>query len=129
MRMTNRTPVLLIVVLALIALSAPTAAVAQSAGDEQYVDPFQNEQGQAGGDQGNSGAGGGQDGSGGGDTSAPAPATTPAPAEVPEGSAEGAVTQNPATGPTLPRTGLGVVAQVVAGGFLLLSGVTLRRRW
>jgi hypothetical protein len=127
MRMTKRTlPVLLMLALAVPVVSAPATAVAQSAGDEQYVDPFQNEQGQAGGGQG--GSGGGQGGSGGGDTSAPAPAPAPAPTEIPDGTVEGTVTQTQDAGPTLPRTGFGLAGRVLGGGLLLLGGLTLRRR-
>jgi hypothetical protein len=100
-----------------LALIAPGAALAQSAGDDQYRDPFgEDEQPQQ--DPGSSGdTGGGDTGS-----STPAPAPAPAPAETPTG-AEPTAT----TAAELPRTGLG--AGLLAGlGFLLVAaGAALRR--
>lgn len=129
MRMTDRRlRALLILALALPVLAAPSAAIAQSAGDEQYVDPFQNEPSQSGGGNGNAG-GGGQGGAGGGEPAAPAPAPTPtAPTEVPEGTVQGTVTQTGEAGPTLPRTGLALGGPALAGLLLLIGGLTLRRR-
>lgn len=120
--------------LALLVLCAafPAQALGQSAGDEQYTDPFQGEE--------NSGGGGGQSGNssqgqGGGDTGeTPAPApddgsgtVTPDSTVTPEtGTATGTTgsSEDPAG---LPRTGLplGVLAALGAG--LLLSGLALRR--
>jgi hypothetical protein len=106
----------LLVVAALLAV--PGAALAQSAGDEQYVDPFQ----------------------GGEEQPAPAPQEVPAtpaapaepaPAAPSSGAAQGGqVTAEPSqTGaPTLPRTGMPAVLVLSAGYALLLAGVALRRR-
>jgi hypothetical protein len=129
---------------AVLALTAPAAAMAQSgAGDNQYADPF-----------GNSGSGNpGQtkpptthhatpvrhpstSGSG----SAPAPTTTPAPAPVTTtapvtpGAAPAAAASSSSTGSagsasssaTLPRTGFDAGWEAAAGGVLLLAGLTLR---
>ncbi|HYM57179.1 MAG TPA: hypothetical protein VES79_04385 [Solirubrobacteraceae bacterium] len=86
----------------------PAAAVAQSAGDEQYEDPFAGEQ--------------------------PAPTSTPAPApSLGSGTAQPApptAAPAPAAAPTsarLPRTGADPPLAVVAGVFLLASGAGLRR--
>jgi LPXTG-motif cell wall-anchored protein len=85
----------------------PASAVAQSAGDEQYEDPFAGEQ--------------------------PAPASTPAPAPAPSlgsGTVQPAP-PTPAAAPTsaqLPRTGADLPLAVLAGAFLLASGAGLRLR-
>ena len=86
----------------LCALAAPAAALAQGAGDEQYEDPFGDEQSQ-------------QD---------PAPTATPAPAQPAPGPAQPA----PAPSSELPRTGLGAGWVALAGAILLASGLALRRR-
>jgi hypothetical protein len=125
-------------------LGLPAAALAQSAGDEQYVDPF----------QGGGGGGGGQE-----QPAEPDPAPEPVPAEpvpaepvpaepvpaepapapsVPAeggngesaGAAAGTVTTQPAqtTGATLPRTGMPALALLAAGFGLLCAGSVVRRR-
>ena len=99
-------------------LALPGSALAQSAGDEQYADPFgqvdepkggQGEQGQAP------------------DQSAPAPA---APAQTATPTTEQAIASQD-TGPTLPRTGPGLPAWYLAinGAVLLLAGTALHRRF
>jgi hypothetical protein len=103
----------LLIVAALLAL--PAAALAQSAGDEQYVDPFQ----------------GGQEQPAQPPQEAPAAPSEPAPAEPAPAtpSTQGEVTTAPAQteAPTLPRTGLPVVLILSAGYALMLAGVALRR--
>jgi hypothetical protein len=109
----------LAVLLAVVALLAvPAAALAQSAGDEQYVDPFQ------GGEQQPSEA----------PQEAPAAPTEPAPAEPAPAapatpSAQGEVAPAPAQteAPTLPQTGFPALLILSAGYALLLTGVALRR--
>jgi LPXTG-motif cell wall-anchored protein len=105
---------LLATVLALFVLAAP-AAWAQSAGDEQYQDPFS---GQNGGSS-----------SGGGSSSAPqpaAPASTPAPAAP---AAAAPATPSAATQqPQLPRTGAETLLTALAGVGLVMAGVGLRLR-
>jgi LPXTG-motif cell wall-anchored protein len=98
------------VLIAALALAAPGTALAQSAGDEQYQDPF------AGDDQGSPTA-----------TATPQPATaqaapsaTPAPAQAPVATAA-------QTG-QLPRTGNDPITPAVAGFWLLLGGVALRAK-
>ncbi len=105
---------------ALALLALPAAALAQSAGDEQYSDPFGKVE------DGNDNGGGG----GGNATEAPAPDTStpaaPAPAETSVESTGTAATD--ATGAQLPRTGFPVLLLAGAGALLALSGAALRRR-
>lgn len=102
---------------AALALSLPGAALAQSAGDDQYRDPFGEEgqpQDQGGDDTGRTAP----DASG---QSAPAPAPTPAPA--PSTAAEPTAT----VAGELPRTGLGAGLVAALGVVLLGAGIGLRR--
>jgi len=107
------------VLIAALALAAPGTALAQSAGDEQYQDPF------AGDDQSQS-----DDSQGGGSESAQA-TPTPAPAAP---SQESAPTAAPAPAPAvaasqqLPRTGNDPITPAIAGFWLLLGGVALRAK-
>jgi outer membrane biosynthesis protein TonB len=102
-------------------LAAPAPALAQSAGDEQYEDPFAGEnQSQP--------------------EPTPTPTPTPAPAEpepatsapAPESTAEPtapAPAAAPASQPQqLPRTGLEAVPILAAGAVMLAGGVALRVR-
>jgi hypothetical protein len=98
-------------------LVLPAAALAQSAGDEQYADPFgQVEDPNGGQDQQGQSP----------DQSAPAPAT-PAQASPTTGADQSVASQETA-GPTLPRTGLPAAALAAGGALLLGAGTTLRRR-
>jgi LPXTG-motif cell wall-anchored protein len=101
----------------LCALAAPSAALAQGAGDEQYEDPFGDEQSQ----------------------SEPTPTATPAPAQPAPSQSAPAPTAAPsaAQAPTqaapaasqeLPRTGVDAGWIALAGGVLLAAGIALRRR-
>jgi hypothetical protein len=104
-----------VVLLGLVTVAAP-AAWAQSAGDEQYQDPFAG--------QGSGSSGGGSSGGGSSSSSAPAaaaPASTPAPAAVASAAA-------PATRPQLPRTGGDAWLPALAGLALVLAGMGLRLR-
>jgi hypothetical protein len=108
-----RTP-LLATVTAVAVLALPAAAVAQSAGNDQYQDPLATghhktqHSSQQGGSSGTSG-----------NTSTTAPQTT--------------TTTDPTTHPSvtsgkqLPRTGFDVILPVEVGLLLVLSGVTLQR--
>ena len=102
---------LVALLLAVSLLALPTAAMAQSAGDEQYSDPF----GQT------------DEPSGSQDNPAPEPEPAPAPA-TPAAPAEQAVTSQDAAAPTLPATGLPAFLLASAGAMLLASGAALRRR-
>ena len=111
----------LLAALLALALMAPAAALGQSAGDEQYVDPFQQE---------NSDQGGGGSNGNGSEGQAPEPAP---PAEVPTD--QGVVDPPPTAAPeslangseTLPRTGLAVASLILSGLALLGGGAALRR--
>jgi LPXTG-motif cell wall-anchored protein len=105
-------------ILALALLAVPATALAQSAGDEQYVDPFEGE--------GN-----------GGQVEQQAPEQEPQPAPAPEQPSEPVPSsdgqESPAqaaqeTSPTLPRTGAPVVLFAAAGYALLLAGIAIRRK-
>lgn len=92
-------------------LAAPAAALGQSAGDEQYADPFGdvNEPTQEEGASNGS----------------PEPAADPtAPATGPA-TAAGA---DPGTGNSLPNTGFPAALSALLGALLLGTGVSMRRR-
>jgi hypothetical protein len=104
----------LALILALFLLAVPSAAFAQSAGDEQYADPF-GQTDQPSGSQGKQG----------GDTQEPAaPAQEAAPAAPAQ---EQAVASQDTAAPTLPRSGLPAHLLAGAGALLLAAGLTLRR--
>jgi hypothetical protein len=109
----------LVALLAALALLAPASAFAQSAGDEQYQDPFGSDD-----QQQSSSSSGGDSSSGSAGTTAQA-APTPAPTAAPV-----ATTAQQSTTATqqLPRTGGDPITPAVAGFWLLLGGVTLRVR-
>jgi hypothetical protein len=115
---------MLAVVLAL-ALALPGAALAQSAGDEQYVDPFQDSQGQQ---QEQATPPSQESGSQGGDGTVEAPAETQVVPEAPPTASSTTGAPAVAGSETLPVTGLPAAALAVAGAFLVAAGATLRRR-
>jgi LPXTG-motif cell wall-anchored protein len=98
-----------------VALAFPAAALAQGAGDEQYQDPFGDEQSQQEPTQ----------------TATPAPPTQ-APAQPSQAAPAPTVAPAPAPAPTsgrqLPYTGGEAGWLALAGAVLLASGVALRRR-
>jgi LPXTG-motif cell wall-anchored protein len=115
--------------LAAAALALPAAAGAQSAGDDQYQDPFAPGSGQT--DGGGNGSDGSSD-SGGGDAPSAQPVpepTTPEPA-APEPAAPAATAPvaPAANAQELPRTGADERLVALAGSVLLISGLALRRR-
>jgi hypothetical protein len=115
MRMTRKA-LMLVLALALAApvLAVPATALAQSAGDDQYVDPFESQPD----DQNNNGSGdqGGQS-----QTTTPDTGTAPAQSTAPTAT-------EAQSGDTLPRTGLPLVGLGLSGAFLLSGGFALRRR-
>jgi LPXTG-motif cell wall-anchored protein len=98
----------LILVAALAVTGAP--AWAQSAGDEQYDDPFAGQE-----DQGSS--------------AQPAPTPAPsAPAAAPAAAAPAAAPAATASAAQLPRTGTDTLLTALAGLGLVMAGVGLRLR-
>jgi LPXTG-motif cell wall-anchored protein len=95
------------------ALAAPSAALAQGAGDEQYQDPFGDEQSEPT------------------PTATPAPAqsapSAPAPTATPSASTAQAPTQAAPAPAQLPRTGVDAGWVALAGAVLLAAGLALRR--
>jgi hypothetical protein len=118
-----------------LAVLVPGESLAQSAGDDQYVDPFQNEPQQGGsGGGGSVGGGGGSQGTQtGGDTGTETGETggttesTPPPSDE-GGGFDASASGSSATGSdVLPRTGLPVVLTALLGALLLSVGAALRR--
>jgi LPXTG-motif cell wall-anchored protein len=109
------TRLLLCIAALLCGLAAPSAALAQGAGDEQYQDPFGDEQSEPAPTP----------------TATPAPAqsapSAPAPTAAPSASAAQAPTQA-APAEQLPRTGTDAGWPALAGAVLLAAGLVLRRR-
>ena len=107
---------LLCIAALLCALAAPSAALAQGAGDEQYQDPFGDEQSQPEPTA----------------TATPAPAqAAPAPTATPSTAQQAPSQPAPAPAPAgqqLPRTGADAAWLALAGAVLLAAGIALRRR-
>jgi LPXTG-motif cell wall-anchored protein len=106
-------------------LAAPATALGQSAGDEQYEDPFagENQPEQPSPDTPVDDGGGAQP--------APAPAEpAPAPAPATAGQEPAATESGPATASQeqLPNTGADAEAVLLVGTILLAGGVALRLR-
>ena len=103
----------------------PAAAAAQSAGDDQYVDPFAGQDAGGGG-----GSSGGQSGS---SPSSSAPSSSAPSSSAPSSSATApAASSAPATtapvSTQLPYTGTATALRALLGAVLLLAGVALRLR-
>jgi hypothetical protein len=101
-------------ILAVALLAVPASALAQSAGDEQYVDPFQGE--------GNGGQAEQQE-----TQPAPVPEQPSEPAPSVESDAPAAEAAQESA-PALPRTGAPVALLAAAGYALLLAGIAIRRQ-
>ena len=120
MRMTNR----LICLLAALALAVPAAvlpatAFGQSAGDEQYVDPFQDDTPQ---NNSSNDSGSQSDDTSSGQQTSQTTTTT--------GDTAGTSAQDPAAASgTLPRTGEDLWPVALIGVLLLGGGLALRRAW
>jgi hypothetical protein len=104
-----------------LALAMPAGALAQSAGDNQYQDPFSGKTPTGGGNSGGGGGGGNTSGGGGGNSSQASP-------QVAQSAPSAATAQaQPAQGQTLPRTGFPAFLPFAYGFVLLLAGAALRR--
>ena len=105
-------------------LALPGSALAQSAGDDQYQDPFPQEQQQPQQQTQQPTAPTGGDSGGG------TPPTAAAPIHQPSGATAAADTQTaapaPGTGKELPRTGFEGLPLVIAGLVMVGAGVLLR---
>jgi LPXTG-motif cell wall-anchored protein len=97
----------------LLSLALPAAATAQGAGDEQYQDPFGDEQSQ-------------QEPAPTPEPAEPAPAAPPAAA--PAQSAPPPAATPAQSGDQLPYTGADAGLLALAGAVLLSAGIALRRR-
>jgi hypothetical protein len=109
------------VLMLLTALALPGAALAQSAGDEQYSDPFgpeeprqQEEQPQAPAQPV--------------EPVEPAPSSAPAPAPAGGSSEDVPAAPAQASDPSLPVTGLPALLMFIVGAGLLAAGAVVRRR-
>jgi hypothetical protein len=106
----------------LVAVALPAAAIAQSAGEDQYTDPLQ------GGGAGSGNGGGGSSGGGGGGGGGGNAPTTQAQSDT----APAADTAKPAqaeddSGGGLPNTGFPIAILLGSGLILLSTGLALRR--
>jgi hypothetical protein len=104
----------------LVLAGAPAVAAAQSAGDDQYVDPFAGQDAGGGG-----GSSGGQSGSS-PSSSAPSSSAPSSSATAPAASPPPATTAPVST--QLPYTGTATALRALLGAVLLLAGVALRLR-
>jgi hypothetical protein len=102
-----------------LALALPSAALAQSAGDNQYQDPFSGQSPSSSQPKAPSGGGGSSQVS-------PQVQSSPSTAAAATPSQSGQSAQA-AQGQTLPRTGFPVFLPLAYGLVLLLSGAALRR--
>jgi LPXTG-motif cell wall-anchored protein len=128
MRMTKRLVLLLATLLiAVPTVVVPAVALGQSAGDDQYVDPFQNNGNGGGNGNGNGGNGNGNSGSQTDNTSA-SQQTSQTPTTTGDTAAASAQSSTSAGG-TLPRTGEDMGGVVLMGVVLLGGGYALRRAW
>ena len=110
-------------------LLCPAGALAQSAGDEQYADPFgEVDDGKDDRDQGG-GGGGGNSGAGGDSGATAGTPEAAAPTGEPLASADTEVAAAGETaGAQLPRTGLPALLLAGAGALLAAAGLALRMR-
>jgi LPXTG-motif cell wall-anchored protein len=106
---------LIAAVAAVALLAAPAGALAQSAGDEQYTDPF-GDVDEPTQDQGTT-------------NESPAPAADPAGQAPAAGSAAGSVAAaDPGSEGALPQTGFPAALSALFGALLVAAGVSIRRR-
>jgi LPXTG-motif cell wall-anchored protein len=117
MRMTKRLVCLLAALLIAVPVVAiPATALGQSAGDDQYVDPFQGN----GNGNGNGNSGSGSQSNNDTSASQQTNQTTTTP---------GNAAQDPSANGTLPRTGEDLGGIALMGVVLIGGGFALRRAW
>jgi LPXTG-motif cell wall-anchored protein len=109
-------PRLIAALLAGALLAAPAAALAQSAGDDQYADPFDQVDEPSQKDGGSNGS--------------PAPTENPTASAPADGAADStqAAAETGSGGGTLPRTGFPAALGALLGVLLLGAGAMVRRR-
>jgi LPXTG-motif cell wall-anchored protein len=97
-------------------LAAPAGALAQSAGDDQYADPFGNADEPSQND--------------GGSNQSSAPAADPTASAPAAGAGDGtqAAAETSSDGGALPRTGFPAALSALLGALLLGAGASVRRR-
>ena len=105
--------------LALLALAAPTPSFAQNAGQDQYQDPLAGGDGGSGGSTGTAPTGTAPTGT--------APTSTPSTGTTTAGTGTDPVTGAQTSNGELPRTGFDVVLTVELGLALLLLGIVSQR--
>ena len=109
-------------------LAFPAGALAQSAGDNQYQDPFSGQtQGSQGGGGGNSGGGGGGGGNAGAGAGTQATQQTAQSSQSNQAQATADGQAQASQGATLPRTGFDAWLPLGYGLVLLLAGAAMRR--
>jgi LPXTG-motif cell wall-anchored protein len=120
MRMTKQLVCLLAALLIAVPVVAlPATALGQSAGDDQYVDPFQDNGNNGNGNDSGSGSQGNNDTSAGQQSN-----------QTTTGDTAGATAQDPASqNGTLPRTGEDLGGIALMGVVLVGGGFALRRAW
>jgi hypothetical protein len=105
-----------LVLLLALGLAVPATVVAQSAGDDQYVDPFEG--------QGNGNGGGGDNGS---QNDGSKNGSTTTAQTAPSDTAGTTAESTDSDSATLPRTGFALLPVALAGMFLFGTGAGLRR--
>jgi hypothetical protein len=123
---------LALTLVAAVAVALPATVLAQSAGDEQYTDPFQGQDNSGGGGGGgnNQSSGSGQTQSGGDVQSGGEldSGTTDSTSTGTDGSASTTAGATDSGSATLPVTGGPATMLAAIGAAFLLSGLALRRR-
>jgi LPXTG-motif cell wall-anchored protein len=128
--------IVVLLVVALLGVGGPvTAAHAQGAGDQQYQDPFGNDDGSSDSGSGNSNSGSSNSDDEDITPLSPSPQTSGGSTSGSSGTSTGTSTPAPAgptpssaTAGTLPNTGLDTRVLLLAGAVLVLLGAGLRMR-
>jgi hypothetical protein len=110
-----------------LACAYPGAAIAQSAGAEQYQDPLAGSQVPSGGGSNSNGSGSNSNGSTSTGSNSGAASPTTSSATQGQGSGTGTTTSGVRASETLPATGLPLPEVWLTGAAMLLGGLALRR--